>query len=162
MPVLDFAGTSTVSDATITLAVTGPANDPVISFSSVPDLPEEEILSRLLFDRSVGSLSPLQAAQLVDAVAQLTGALGGTGIFARVRQATGLDDLDVRQTATGGTTVGVGKRLGDNISLGVEAGTEANSGRVSIDLDLTSNLKARASAGQDGSGKIGLTYEREY
>ena len=37
-----------------------------------------------------------------------------------------------------------------------------HSGRVTIDLDITKNLKARGSAGQDGSGQVGLTYEREY
>jgi translocation and assembly module TamB len=162
VPMVEFAATTTTSDGTVTLHVTGPANDPRISFTSSPSLPEEEILSRLLFNQEVGKLSPLQAAQLVDAVAQLTGALGGTGLFARVRQATGLDDLDIRQNATGGTTVGVAKRINDNVRLGVEAGSDSDSGRVVIDLDITQNLKARGEAGQDGSGKLGITYEREY
>jgi autotransporter translocation and assembly factor TamB len=46
--------------------------------------------------------------------------------------------------------------------VGVEAGTRSNEGRVRIDLDLTPNLKATGSAGEGGSGSIGLTYEREY
>jgi translocation and assembly module TamB len=96
----------------------------------------------------------LQAAQLVDAVAQLTGAVGSGGVLARIRQATGLDDLDIRQTATGGTAVGVGRRINENLRLGVEAGTDS-SGRVVIDLDLTDTLKARGEAGQDGSGRSG-------
>ncbi len=98
----------------------------------------------------------------MDAVAQLTGAIRQGGIFARIRQATGLDDLDIRQSATGGTTVGIGSRINERLRLGVEAGTDAGSGRVTIDLDITQNLKAQAEAGQDGSGKVGLTYEREY
>lgn len=162
VPIVDFAATTQTSDATVTLHVTGPANDPRISFTSSSGLPEEEVLSRLLFDRGVGNLSPLQAAQLVDAVAQMTGALGGTGLFSRVRQATGLDDLDIRQSATGGTTVGLAKRINDNLRLGVEAGTDPGSGRVVIDLDLTKNLKARGEAGEGGEGKVGLTFEREY
>ncbi|HVY21397.1 MAG TPA: translocation/assembly module TamB domain-containing protein [Bauldia sp.] len=162
VPLLDFEATTTTSDGTVTLHVTGPANDPAIRFTSSPDMPEEEILSRLLFNRSVGTLSPLQAAQLVDAVAQLTGVGPSGGIFARIREATGLDDLDIRQSANGGTTVGVAKRINDNIRVGVEAGTDSAEGRVTIDLDLTKNLKARGEAGQDGTGKVGLTYEREY
>ncbi len=162
MPYVEFAATTRSADATVTLNVTGPANDPDIHFTSVPDMPEEEIISRLLFQRSVGTLSPLQALQLVDAVAQLTGAVGQGGVLARIRAATGLDDLDIQQTVTGGTTVGVGRRISENLRVGVQAGTEAGSGRVVIDLDLTPNLKAQAEAGQDGSGKIGLTYEREY
>ena len=120
------------------------------------------MLSRILFERSVGSLSPLQAAQLIDAIAQFTGVAGSGGIFGRIRQATGLDDLDVRQNAAGGTTVGVSKSINDNVRLGVEAASGTTPSRVTIDLDLTKNLKARGEAGQDGSGKIGLTYEREY
>ncbi len=161
VPLLDFEALATNSDGSVTLHVSGPANDPAISFTSSPDMPQEEILSRLLFDRGVGSLSPLQAAQLVDAVAQLTGVTSGS-IFSRIREATGLDDLDIRQSANGGTTVGVAKRINDNIRVGVEAGTDSAAGRVIIDLDLTKNLKARGEAGQDGSGKVGLTYEREY
>ena len=162
MPFVDFQATTRSGDALVALSVVGPADDPQIRFSSSPEMPEEEILSQLLFQRGVGTLSPLQAAQLVDAVAQLTGAVGQGGILGRIRAATGLDDIDVRQTATGGTAVGIGRRINENIRLGVEAGTDAGSGRVVIDLDLTENIKAQAEAGQDGSGKIGLTYEREY
>jgi translocation and assembly module TamB len=162
IPILAFTGTTTTSDSTVTLTVSGPANDPKISFSSTPALPEEEILARLLFNQSVGKLSPLQAAQLVDAIAQLTGAAGNGGIFARIREATGLDDLDIRQTATGGTTVGLAKRINDNLQVGVEAGSDPDSSRVTIDLNLSKNLKARAAAGQGGTGEVGLTYEREY
>jgi translocation and assembly module TamB len=123
-------------------------------------LPDEEILSRLLFDRGVSRLSPVQAAQLVDAAAQLSGVGGGRGIFANVRQALGVDDLDIRQGNSGGTVVGVGKRINENLRLGVEAGSGVGGGRVTIDLNLTPNLKLQGAAG--GSEEIGLTYEREY
>ena len=162
VPVLDFSGTTATTDSTVTLNVTGPANNPQISFTSSPALPEEEILARLLFNQSVGKLSPLQAAQLVDAVAQLTGAVGNGGIFARIREATGLDDFDVRQSATGGTTVGLSKRISDNVEVGVEAGSGGDSSRVTIDLNLTKELKARVEGGQGGEGQVGLTYEHEY
>ncbi len=162
VPIVDFVATTQTSDATVTLNVTGPATDPQISFTSSPSMPQEEILSRLLFNQGVGNLSAAQALQLVGAVGQLTGATSGGGIVSRIRNATGLDDLDIRQNGSGGTTVGVGKRINDRIRLGVEAGTGDTTGRVTIDLDITKNLKARGSAGQDGSGQVGLTYEHDY
>jgi translocation and assembly module TamB len=162
IPILDFKATTRTSEITATVLVAGPADDPQISFTSSPALPEEEIISQLLFDRTVGRLTAFQAAQLVDAIGQFSGAFGrGDGLFTRVRKLTGLDDLDVRQNDTGGTTVGIGKRINDNIRLGVEQDTKGT-GRVTIDLDITRNLKARGEAGGDGSGKVGLTYEREY
>ena len=162
IPVVNFTATAATTGAAITVNVTGPADQPTINFTSNPDLPEEEILSRLLFDRSVSTLSVVQVAQLLDAAAQFSGG-GGQGFFARIRDAIGVDDLDIRQNAGGGTTVGLGKRINENVSVGVEAGTDGE--RVIIDLDLTPNLKARGSAGTGGSGgasSLGLTYEREY
>ena len=161
IPIVEFMATTATASATVTVSVTGRADDPTIRFSSNPDLPQEEVLSRILFERSVGSLSPLQAAQLIDALAQFTGIGGSGGLFGRIRQATGLDDLDVRQNAGGGTTIGATRSLSDNVRLGVEAGS-GTAGRVTIDLELNKNLKARGEAGQDGSGRIGLTYEKEY
>ncbi len=51
------------------------------------------MLSRLLFQRAAGGLSPLQALQLAQAAAQLSG--GGPDAFEEVRRALGVDDLDV-------------------------------------------------------------------
>ena len=167
VPVVDFSATTQTSDATVTLNVTGPATNPQISFTSSSGLPQEEVLSRLLFDQGVGTLSAAQALQLVDAVGQLTGATNG-GIVSRIRKATGLDDLDIRQSATGGTTVGIGKRINDNVRLGVETGTDSASGRVVIDLDITKNLKAqrRRRTGRVRQGRAdirtGILGEREY
>ena len=162
IPILAFQATTRTSEITATVNVTGPADNPQITFTSSPQLPEEEIISQILFDRGVTRLSAFQAAQLVDAIGQFSGAFSrGNGLFDRVRKLTGLDNLDVRQNDTGGTTVGIGKRINNNISLGVEQDTNGT-GRVTIDLDITKNLKARGEAGADGSGKVGLTYEHEY
>jgi translocation and assembly module TamB len=162
VPVVAFVATTSTTGTTIQVSVTGRADDPVIAFSSSPEMPDEEILSRLLFDRGVSRLSAVQAAQLVDAAAQLSGVGGGRGIFASVRDALGVDDLDIRQNESGGATVGIGKRINDNLRLGVEAGSGSDSGRVTIDLDLTKDLKLRGGAGQGGTGELGLSYEREY
>ncbi len=162
VPVLDFEAETQLTEIVAIVNVDGPADDPQISFTSRPALPEEEIISQILFNRTVGSLTAFQAAQLVDAIGQFSGAFArGDGIFTRVRRMTGLDDIDVRQNESGGTTVGVGKRINDNLRVGVEQDT-GGSGRVTIDLDITRNLKARGTAGDDGSGSLGLNYEYEY
>ncbi|MCB1489767.1 MAG: translocation/assembly module TamB domain-containing protein [Bauldia sp.] len=162
VPVLDFEAETRTAEITAIVNVDGPADDPQISFSSKPDLPEEEVISQILFNRTVGNLSAFQAAQLVDAIGQFTGAFArGDGIFARVRKMTGLDDIDVRDNDAGGTTVGVGKRINDKLRVGVEQDTGGEA-RITIDLDITRNLKARGTAGDNGSGSLGLNYEYEY
>ena len=161
-PILDFAATYAASDVTVTALVTGTADAPEIHFTSSPALPEEEVLAHLLFGRDLGSLSPFQAAQLISSIATLAGASTGPSFVDRIRAATGLDDIDIRQNATGGTTVGVGSRIGDKLRLGVEQDTQAGKGKVTIDLDITKDVKVRGETGSTGSGKVGITYEHEY
>src|SRR5690606_17345390 len=124
-------------------------------------LPQDEVLSRLIFDRSVGELSPLQLAQLAAAAAELAGGGSGSGsLLGSLREAAGLDDLDIVTDAEGNVAVQAGTYIDDNIYLGVEAG--AGESRVTIDLDITDALRARAATGTDGNSSVGVFYEQDY
>ena len=46
------------------------------------------------------------------------------------------------------------------VYLGVQAGSQGNS-KVTIDLDVTKNLKARGSLGSEDGG-VGLFFEKDY
>ena len=111
---------------------------------------------------SIGSLSAFQTVQLVDAIAEFSGAYGRDGsIFARVRRTVGVDDLDVQQNAAGGTTITVGKQITDKVRVGVQTQTDGTSS-ITLDVDLTKNLKAQIEGGSNGGGAVGLTFEKEY
>jgi len=68
---------------------------PEIGFSSTPALPNDELLSRLLFGTSIASLSAPEALQLAAAVAALQDGRGGLNPINAVRRAAGLDRLRV-------------------------------------------------------------------
>ncbi|KAK0360747.1 hypothetical protein LTR94_026091, partial [Friedmanniomyces endolithicus] len=53
-----------------TIRVTGVAAKPEIAFASTPALPQDELLSRLLFGTSITKLSAPEALQLAAAVAK--------------------------------------------------------------------------------------------
>ncbi|MFI0843318.1 translocation/assembly module TamB domain-containing protein [Mesorhizobium sp. IMUNJ 23232] len=162
VPTLDMAAESSASDATITVAVTGPANNPKFSFTSVPALPEDEVLARLIFGQAMGNLSPLQIARLAEAAAELAGAGGTTGLLSSLREKLGVDDLDVKSNADGSTAVSVGKYLNDKTYLTIEAGDKAGSSKAAIDLDVGRGVKLRGEAHEDGEAKGGIFFEREY
>ena len=82
VPYLDLSADSSAGDTTVTVTVSGPANNPKFSFSSNPALPEDEVLARLIFGTSMSNLSALQIVQLADAAAQLSG-VGGIKLAAR-------------------------------------------------------------------------------
>jgi translocation and assembly module TamB len=158
-PYLNFVARSQGSDIIVFITVTGRISDIQVAFSSQPELPEDEVLARLVFNRGLNELSPLQIAQLAAAAAELAG--GGTSLLGSLRQATGLDDIDVVTDSEGNPAVRAGRYIQDNIYLGVEAGTEGTT-RGSINLDITDELKARGSVGSNGDSSLGIFYERDY
>ena len=163
VPYLNLAASSQSGSTTVTVLITGPADEPKFSFTSSPELPEDEVLAQLVFGRSMSSLSPLQIAQLAEAAGQLTGAVKGGGLVEQLRRATGVDDIDVRtDEETGDTSLGVGKYLNDRTYLGIESGSSAGSGKARIDLDIGKGIKLRGEASSGGETKGGIFYEREY
>lgn len=159
-PLLRFVARTEGEGITVYITVSGPVSDLDIAFTSTPALPQDEVLSRLLFKRGVGDLSPLQLARLAGAAAELAGG-SNSSLVDSLRQATGLDDLEFVTDEKGNAAVQAGSYIQDNIYLGVQAGANGQS-KVSIDLDITSDIKARGTAGSDGSTSLGVFYEKDY
>ena len=161
-PTLDFQATSEVDGFVLTTTVSGRASDPTLRFASVPELPEEEILARLLFNKSLAKLSPVQLAQLAGEIDRLVGFSRGPGVLERLRSAVGVDNLDVTTDKKGNSAVSAGGNLSDSIYLGVQQNVGTSASRAVIDLDITKNIKARGEVGSDGDGKVGIGVEWNY
>src|SRR5690606_17383955 len=119
-PYLDFVARSEAADTIVYINVRGRVSDLDISFSSQPELPEDEVLAHLIFHRSLSELSPMQIAQLAAAAAELAGG-SNTSLLGSLRDAVGLDDLDVVTDKEGNAAVRAGRYIQENIYLGVEA-----------------------------------------
>lgn len=161
-PDLDFAAETKAADVTARVAVTGPAAQPVFALSSDPSLPQDEILSRILFKKAAAGLSPFQALQLAQAVAQLSGGAGGPDVFEAARKGLGLDSLDVSTGASGGPAVGASRYINDRISVGVKAGAKPADTAATINYDVTRRIKLNGEAGSDGRTAVGVGAEWEW
>lgn len=159
-PYLDFVARSSGEDITVFINVRGRVSDLDITFSSQPQLPQDEVLARLIFKRGINDLSPLQIAQLAAAAAELAGG-SNTSLLGSLRDATGLDDLDVVTDSEGNAALRAGRYIQENIYLGVEAGAKGTA-RGTINLDITENLKAKGSVGSDGDSSAGVFFEKDY
>lgn len=141
------------------IVLEGRADNPEIRFESIPELPEEEVVARLLFGRGLQTLSLFQAAQLASSLATLSGR--SEGIMERLRRNIGVDDLDLRTDEDGETSLRVGRYLSRNIYTDVEVKPQGNS-EVSINIDLSPSLTARGRVDNSGRTGIGLFFERDY
>lgn len=160
-PDLDFIAETTANDITARILVTGPASQPEITFTSDPTLPQDEVLARLLFGRNAGSLTAAQSLQIAQTIAQFSG--GGGGVLDQMRRSLGMDSLDVGTNSAGtGGQVGLGRRINDNIYMGVRQGTTPNSSQVTVDVDVTKNIRLQGATGADGNTSVGIGAQWDY
>jgi translocation and assembly module TamB len=177
LPELDLRATSQVGGVTARVEVTGSPTLPQIVFSSTPELPQDEVLARLLFDRPLRQLSPFEIAQIASVLAGAAGLPGGdaaSGILDRIRRNLGLDRLAVgseseraSRTSTAeersGATLEAGRYVAEGVYVGVKQGTEPGSSRVGVRVDLGPRLRLEAETGDREAGnRVGLSYEWEW
>lgn len=161
-PKLNIAGVHTTDDLTVTAEVVGVASKPEIRLSSVPPLPRDEVLSRVLFGTGKGNLGPLEAAQLAAAAAELSGATGsGPGILGRIRNIAGVDVLRVEDGANG-PAVAAGKYVAEGVYVGAKQGSKPGSSGVEVEVEITPNISVKSEAGQTGDSNIGLQFKWDY
>ncbi|HEX2115019.1 MAG TPA: translocation/assembly module TamB domain-containing protein [Alphaproteobacteria bacterium] len=145
--------------------ISGTASNPTLKLTSQPQMPDDEVLSRVLFGRSVGEMTPAQGLELAQAAATLAG--GGPGILDRLRTATGLDRLDISSGAPGGagdpsgTTATAGKYVSDRVFLGVEQGMKSDSTRSKVEVEITPNVTVESSLGSASAG-VGVNWKWDY
>jgi translocation and assembly module TamB len=165
-PVLDFAATTKLPEADVTVTVTGTATHPVIALSASPAMPQDEIMARLLFGKASGALSPFEAVQLAQAMAQLTGVGGGgPGVLDKIRKELGLDRLDIEAGEGGATSapsLSAGRYVSRGVFVGAKQGATPGSSAASVEIELTPNVKVETDVGADSTGKVGVNLEWNY
>jgi translocation and assembly module TamB len=113
-PLLDIRAEAQVQGLDARILVGGTGLKPEITFASVPQLPQDELLSRILFGTSITNLSAPEALQLASAVAALRSGSGNLDPINALRRAVGLDRLRIlpADVATGQkTAVSAGKYI---------------------------------------------------
>lgn len=160
-PIIDTTAVHTSADLRVTVNVTGPASEPSFSLSAQPDMPQDEILSRLLFGKEVTNLSAGQAAQLAAAVAEFSGATGsGPGMLEKLRRGLGVDVLQFGGGS--GTSVRAGQYLTEDVFVGVEQGLTQDSGKVTVEVGITDNIAVESNVGATGNSDVGLQFKWDY
>jgi translocation and assembly module TamB len=163
-PTIDLAATSDIDQVTVGLNVSGRSNNPQIAFTSSPGLPQDEIVSRILFGSSVTQISALQAVQVAASLNSLRGSSGGLNPLGRLRSATGISQLRIldADTATGrGTAVAAGMYISDKIY--VEIVTDAKGFTATqLEISLSRTLSLLSQFSSNSTNNASIRYHRDY
>ena len=161
-PYFDIEAAAEIEDITAKVLITNHMKDPKISFAAVPSLPEDEVLSLILFGTSIENISPFQAVQLASTLRRFSGQ--GSLMpnpLETLEDITGLDDIRVKNTGED-VSVGAGKYISDKIYLEVEKGSAEASGAASVEVEVTPSVKVESKAGQNGDNNVGAFWEWSY
>lgn len=159
-PRIRFVAISNADDYELSVVLSGLLSDPEFTFTSSPELPEDEVLAQIFFGRRLDEISPFQAFQLAAAVRELTGK-GGRSIGERIRQKLDIDDFSIETNDDGTTGARAGKYISENVYTDV---TIAGNGKseISINLDLNKNLSTSGTITQSGESKLGIFFKKDY
>ena len=161
-PYLDILAETKVQDITARISLSGNLKKPAVKLSSAPSLPQDEVLSRILFGKKMTKISPFQAIQLTNTLQQFSG--NSNKRFEPIsilRKVTGLDDLQVERDENGETTIGAGKYITDKVYLEARAGGDSI-GAAKVKVDITPNIKAESKIGQDSTAGGGIFWQWDY
>ncbi len=187
-PLVDILAQSSSAQISAQVEVTGPAEHPKIKLTSQPPMPQDQILSQLLFGADVTQLTPLEGLQIAQAAADL--ASGGPGVIDRIRMKFGLDRLNIgssqqglpempqtAQTAAGpgtasassagaasalgSTMVSAGKYVIPGVFVGVGQGISGDS-QVNVQVEVTRHITVDGTEStQQGTG-VGVSWKLDY
>lgn len=163
-PVLDILAVSDITGIDAQVRVRGTGQRPEISFSSNPALPEDELLSRILFGSSITDISVTEAAQLGIALASLRSGDGGLDPINAIRRATGLDRLRIlpANAAIGsGTSIAAGKFLTRRIYVEVITDGQGYSA-TRVEYQVTRWLAILAAISTLGNDSVNVRIRHDY
>jgi translocation and assembly module TamB len=156
---LDLSATLQEPTLTAVVRVTGTAAKPEIKLSSTPVLPQDEVLSEVLFGSSAAQLGPSQAAELASALASLAGG-GGFDVLGRLRQFAGLDRLALGAGVTG-TGVAGGKYISDNVYVELIGGGREGPA-ASVEWRVRKNFSIVSEVGAQGDAQLSVQFRKNY
>jgi translocation and assembly module TamB len=160
-PALDQVGDRVIrnEDIVVSINVRGTLDEPFITLSSVPAMPENEALSYLITGRSINTLQSGEAASL-DRAAQSLAVSGGGLLLGSLGTRYGIDEVTVEQTGDDDTSVVLGKYLSPKlfVSYGISIAEAINT--IKLRYTLNDRWALKAEAGLQQSADVEYRIER--
>ncbi len=154
------------SDIVAHLMLSGKLDNLRYTLTSMPAMPEDEVLSQVLFGRDTSSISPYQAYQIAAAARQLSGGVRGPGFMYQMRQAVGIDTLEWREpdTPDGKSSVAAGKYVTSGLYVEVSSTFEDEEGSTGMvaEYEVTKHFSVETSTGPKMRPGIGVNWKNDY
>lgn len=142
----------------------GTLMDPQFALTSEPAFSESEIISQILFGKSVGSLSPFQSLQIVTALGELSGTGSPLGLVHQFKNTLGLGALNFTtgNGANQGPGVSLEKDVTDEITVDIQQGVTPESTKASAQIKLFPQVILESDIDATSAVGVGLNWRLDY
>ena len=160
-PGLDLQASRAIEGGTVGLHVRGTVNQPELSLTSDPPLPESDKLAYLLFGRQLSQTSAEESSMINQGLLN-AGVRGSEFLAKMVGKRFGLSDVHVESTAgmPESSQLVVGRQLGPRLSVGYGIGIFDGLSTAHITYSLTPSLSLRTQAGAETAADLLYSLER--
>jgi autotransporter translocation and assembly factor TamB len=159
-PELDLVAQMRVTNYLVSVNISGTAEKPKLTLSSIPDLPQSDILSVMMFGKPANQLTGSQQQGLQNQAISMAGGYAAAQIGQAVSQALGLGELGVSTTSGG---LGIGRYLTQNLYVSAsQSSANMQDRRAEVQYYLTPEVTLDSSASTNYGNEIKLQWHKEY
>ncbi|WFB35704.1 translocation/assembly module TamB domain-containing protein [Kiritimatiellota bacterium B12222] len=165
IPILDLEAHYNRADIDAVLKITGPANQPRFRLSSNPPLPEDEILSQILFGKNMATITGLQALELGFALTSMMDSKGSDLDFmGKAKDFLSVDQLELRESgdAEGSTEIVAGRQINNRLYLEFNQSLKEPGSSLTLEYEIRRNLSITTETGTHILPGIGVNWKRDY
>jgi len=164
-PMLDITVAQRVSEYLVSIHVTGRAQQPTIAFSSVPELPQADIVSLVVLGKTTDRLTKSERNSLGDTAQQLAGGVISGELEKTLGKTLGLDTIEISPGEhVGSGTFKVGRYVTQDLFLSLGRGEAGQDSGTSVGLEYSLNrrMKVRGSSSDQGETAVDFLWRLDY
>jgi hypothetical protein len=168
IPMLKLIASKSVEGIQLAIKIEGKGIHPTIEFVSSPMLPQEEIVSLLLFEQHISNISVSQGISIANAVISLQEGGKDLNFIDQIQSSFGLDNIEIKSqgAASDGTNsqvVSLGKQLTDKVYVSINQGVDNGSGTsAALQYKVSGNFNVQAQMGTQYSTGLGMNYSKRW
>ncbi|MGA1874414.1 MAG: translocation/assembly module TamB domain-containing protein [bacterium] len=162
-PLLDMKTVYRIRDVEVYILITGTKNKPIVSLQSEPPLPQNEIVSYLVFGRATADLNQRESASLQGEAFALLGRVVATQVLGVLGEKLPVDTIQIRASEEGTSSLEVGKYLTQDVfvSFGKEFGVEGSE-QLRVEYYLYSNITLEAEIRSDERSGMDIIWKKDF
>lgn len=132
------------NDLLIEAILRGPLKNPSVALRSNPALPQQEIVSHLLFGKGLSEITPYQGNQLSQSISNLMVANNTPNLLDKVRNSLPIDFGIARSGDGNDVAVHVGSQLTRRVYVSLNRNLTDDSNSAALEAKIVNNVKLRA------------------